>query len=550
MNEADAALKAARSSWKAATGGAGAPAIVNVGAWIEALYRGKTPYLPARVEKVRLDGTLDLSYEGGKKAQAVPQAHVKLPKSASGSRAGLETLGKVTYDAKRDRWHGFDTHVFEQTVDLHKEIDAERARKREAEREEQGKARKRAAKAKAKAKVAKAAAKEARLIAGDAPVSDESDSGSDSDSDADNDGSGGSGDEFVAKDENQTDFQKRMARQGGLGGAQMKTTVRNLRIREDTAKYLRNLDPDSAFYDPKSRAMRENPTPNVDASQLVYAGDNFARATGDALELAATQCFAWDVERKGATKGGDMIHVLADPSRAEFLKREFKVQAKDLEAARAEAVALKYGAASSDELPEEKRLRQFGAQSENYAEYGADGRVVRGAQLYVAKSKYAEDVFDTNHTAVWGSFFCPHRKCWGYADDHSVIKNSYSTGAAGIAANAHAAKQRDALPPPREVLAITGEPVERQKLTSRSAVFGDVEAPRDLDLDEAKVQASMKRQREELKKAGKDDDRKRKYNSSESTEVTPEDMEAYRRSKINSNDPMAKFMQQQQDEDA
>ena len=28
-------------------------------------------------------------------------------------------------------------------------------------------------------------------------------------------------------------------------------TVRNLRIREDTAKYLRNLDPNSAFYNPK-----------------------------------------------------------------------------------------------------------------------------------------------------------------------------------------------------------------------------------------------------------------------------------------------------------
>ena len=30
-------------------------------------------------------------------------------------------------------------------------------------------------------------------------------------------------------------------------------TVRNLRIREDTAKYLRNLDPNSAHYDPKTR---------------------------------------------------------------------------------------------------------------------------------------------------------------------------------------------------------------------------------------------------------------------------------------------------------
>ncbi len=36
-------------------------------------------------------------------------------------------------------------------------------------------------------------------------------------------------------------------------------TVRNLRIREDTAKYLINLDPDSAYYDPKTCSMRDAP---------------------------------------------------------------------------------------------------------------------------------------------------------------------------------------------------------------------------------------------------------------------------------------------------
>lgn len=36
-------------------------------------------------------------------------------------------------------------------------------------------------------------------------------------------------------------------------------TVRNLRIREDTAKYLLNLDVNSAHYDPKTRTIRGNP---------------------------------------------------------------------------------------------------------------------------------------------------------------------------------------------------------------------------------------------------------------------------------------------------
>jgi pre-mRNA-processing factor SLU7 len=43
----------------------------------------------------------------------------------------------------------------------------------------------------------------------------------------------------------------------------IKTTTKNLRIREDTAKYLLNRDVNSAYYDPKSRAMRENPNPHL-----------------------------------------------------------------------------------------------------------------------------------------------------------------------------------------------------------------------------------------------------------------------------------------------
>lgn len=57
----------------------------------------------------------------------------------------------------------------------------------------------------------------------------------------------------------------------------------NLRIREDTAKYLFNLDVNSAFYDPKTRSMRDNPLKHLpDSEQGVYRGDNFSRESGDA----------------------------------------------------------------------------------------------------------------------------------------------------------------------------------------------------------------------------------------------------------------------------
>ena len=57
---------------------------------------------------------------------------------------------------------------------------------------------------------------------------------------------------------------------------QAKMTSWNVRVREDTAKYLLNLDVESAFYDPKTRSMRENPFEGSgkDPAAFVYAGDN------------------------------------------------------------------------------------------------------------------------------------------------------------------------------------------------------------------------------------------------------------------------------------
>ena len=46
---------------------------------------------------------------------------------------------------------------------------------------------------------------------------------------------------------------------------------RNLRIREDIAKYLLNLDVNSAHYDPKTRSMREDPLPDMDTNEKFYA---------------------------------------------------------------------------------------------------------------------------------------------------------------------------------------------------------------------------------------------------------------------------------------
>jgi pre-mRNA-processing factor SLU7 len=85
------------------------------------------------------------------------------------------------------------------------------------------------------------------------------------------------------KDEEHLNYNKVEKRintvEGGSTG-----TVRNLRIREDTAKYLLNLDLESAYYDPKSRSMREDPTPEKPIQSKIYAGDNNIKASGDELK--------------------------------------------------------------------------------------------------------------------------------------------------------------------------------------------------------------------------------------------------------------------------
>lgn len=72
--------------------------------------------------------------------------------------------------------------------------------------------------------------------------------------------------DFGSSDEEDADDDKYADAADAVGqklDTKTRITVRNLRIREDTAKYLMNLDPESAYYDPKTRSMRDAPMKNV-----------------------------------------------------------------------------------------------------------------------------------------------------------------------------------------------------------------------------------------------------------------------------------------------
>ena len=77
------------------------------------------------------------------------------------------------------------------------------------------------------------------------------------------------------------------------------------------------------------------------------------------------------------------------------------------------------------------------AQSEHYVEYSKLGRVIKGQDKAIARSKYLEDQFPGNHKSVWGSYW--RHGQWGYACCHSLFREAYCAGEAGKAAAANCA---------------------------------------------------------------------------------------------------------------
>lgn len=531
----------------------------QVGTWVEAMKKNRMPYRICQIVAMQKKGTeFDLKFEDGtvekkvklKQRMGANKPRIRMTKTGTRSvKIDAATFGKETYDSKRDRYHGYDVqegHLKELQEKFTKKD--ELRRKMRAKENDEGENTKEDDAEKEKMQKGR---------------------NSDSDSDYDSDEGSDSDDEFRQMDEDDKMFTSRLARQGGVGGAQMKVTARNLRIREDTAKYLRNLDPNSAYYDPKSRSMRDNPNPEVSAEELQFAGDNFARISGDAVNLAEAQLFAWDAQGKGVGE----IHPQANPSQVELLKKQFKTKSFDLKAQRKKAVLDKYGGSEyldgagglagdsnndhtetrNNSIAAAERKARFGV-SVAAEEYTRDGRLIQGgvaAKRVALKSKYEEDVFINSHTTVWGSYFHRGAFHWGYADDHALIKNSYCTGANGRKANDEANELRygtgvagsAALAQAREMLKVIPTGERTSTLTSsepmnRSKHYG--EADQKVILDKTKVEEALKNADREALQHGSE--RKRKFNSTNAeVNVTEEEMEAYRMRKGRGDDPMTKL---------
>ena len=150
-------------------------------------------------------------------------------------------------------------------------------------------------------------------------------------------------------------------------------TARNLRIREDTAKYLVDLDADAALYNPKSRSMVE------------VGGTEFVKSGSEVMQVRA---FAWEAYKQG----GGNLHEVAQPTQVEKLFRMKQSEEERLRDQKRRKLVEAYGGSEDQALP-------FSLNADNEA------------QAHVSQDLSMKGA----HSEVWGSWFDKESGKWGYA---------------------------------------------------------------------------------------------------------------------------------------
>lgn len=235
-----------------------------------------------------------------------------------------------SFEGKRDRWNGYDSREYAKTMEEYEALEEARRQIKEAQR---------------KSDAAKAEA------------------------------------DGISDDEDKYEYEPDTPGQGY--DEKTRTSTRNLRIREDIAKYLLT-NKNSSHYDPKSRSMRELPDGDTSVAdpKLQTGNQEFHRATGDAAEFEKLQKFAWQSERAG----GD-VHLQANPTEGEIRHKKLKEEVEKKRTAVRSSVLDKYGGAEHFAAPPRELLKS----TEQFVEYTKTGEVIKGKEAPSTKSQYPED---------------------------------------------------------------------------------------------------------------------------------------------------------------
>ncbi|XP_017886509.1 pre-mRNA-splicing factor SLU7-like [Ceratina calcarata] len=315
--------------------------------------------------------------------------------------------------------------------------------------------------------------------------------------------------------------------------------------------------------DPKTRSMRDNPYAGTER-EVDYKGENFARFSGDTQQHANAQLFAWEAHERGVD-----VHLLAEPTKLELLKQEYDKKRDELKDKARGSIINRYGGEEHLDAPPPSLLL---AQTEQYVEYSRYGKIIKGQDRQVIRSKYEEDVYPNNHTCVWGSYWQAGK--WGYKCCHSFVKNSYCTGNAGkkaaeaaVAEIKRAASEEEDKSDEEEKAHSSDEGSsssdscsDEQEQVSRTIKKSKASKRREkkqkqkekrknkkkAKQEQDKLQQALHKEEERRKEAERllqIDERKRPYNSMyEAKEPSAEEIEAFQMKRMREEDPMAEFL--------
>ena len=232
------------------------------------------------------------------------------------------------------------------------------------------------------------------------------------------------------------------------------------------------------------------------------------------MNHAKAQLFAWEAHGKGVD-----VHNLADPTKLELLHKEYQTKKDQFKTEVKGSILDKYGGIEHLDAPPKELLL---AQTEDYVEYSRQGKIIKGGETQKVHSKYDEDVYDNNHTAVWGSFW--KDGTWGYKCCHSFVKNSYCTGEKGVmleiaGPSAVAPAIASTSSTSRAVSEPADEPESEPSTSTSEAELNKIAGERERDEESKRKQREKRKRKKEaarLKRLSKKR-RKKKDSSSESS---------------------------------
>lgn len=103
--------------------------------------------------------------------------------------------------------------------------------------------------------------------------------------------------------------------------------------------------------------------------RVEYAGENFVRFSGDTNKHAQAQLFAWEAYERGVD-----VHLLAEPTKLEQLKKEYETHKDRFKKKTQNTVLAKYGGEEHLQTPPVQLLL---AQTEEYVEYSRRGDIIK-----------------------------------------------------------------------------------------------------------------------------------------------------------------------------